>query len=48
MLTGVLGHRQVTDAYLCHLSAAHECLVATYDRGLVATHPTHAVLVPSS
>lgn len=40
------GHRQVTDAYLCHLAASRKGQVATFDRGLVASHPGAAVLVP--
>jgi len=48
MLAGVIGHRQVTDSYLCHLAAAHEGVVATYDRGLFAAHPTRSVLVPTT
>lgn len=47
-LAGVLGHRQVTDNYLCHLASAHGGRVATYDRGLVAAHPTRSVLVATS
>ncbi len=48
VLVGVVGHRQVTDSYLCHLAAAHGGKVATYDRGLATAHPTRAVLVPTS
>ncbi len=43
----ITGHRQVTDSYLCHLAAARAGKVATYDRGLVALHPTNSVLVPT-
>lgn len=32
-VTGVLGHRQVTDAYLAGLARAHGGRVATFDRG---------------
>lgn len=46
-MTGVVGHRQVTDAYLAALVAevpgAH---VATLDRGLAQARPQLATLVP--
>ena len=48
VIVTVVGHRQVTDAYLCHLARARKATVATFDRGLVAVHPDVAVLVPSS
>ena len=45
-IANVVGHRQVTDAYLSHLARARNCQVATFDRGLVAVHADVAVLVP--
>ena len=45
-LRGVIGHRQVTDAYLAQLARANEGTLATFDRGLVALHPDVAELVP--
>ncbi|MBI3157659.1 MAG: PIN domain-containing protein [Burkholderiales bacterium] len=36
---GVIGHRQVTDAYLAALARHHGAKLATFDRGLVALHP---------
>lgn len=36
MLTGVIGHRQVVDAYLVELAARHDGELATFDRGLAA------------
>ena len=40
-LTGVQGHRQVTDAYLVALADARpDACLATLDKGLVAAHPT--------
>ena len=36
---GVLGHRQVTDAYLAALARHHGGRLASFDRGLVALHP---------
>ena len=37
-LIGVIGHRQVTDAYLVALGRHHGSLVATLDKGLAALH----------
>lgn len=37
-LGGVLGHRQVTDAYLVALAADHAEQLVTFDRGLSALH----------
>ena len=45
-IANVVGHRQVTDAYLCHLARGRSCQVATFDRGLAAVHTDVAVLVP--
>ncbi len=39
ILGGVIGHRQVTDAYLVALANHHGGRVATLDRGLAALHP---------
>lgn len=39
MLTGVLGHRQITASYLVALAAHHGGALATLDRGLAALHP---------
>lgn len=44
-LAGVLGHRQVTDAYLVALARHRGARVATLDRGLVALHRDDAHLV---
>lgn len=44
-LRGVIGHRQVTDAYLAALARAHESRVATFDRGLAALHEDVATLL---
>jgi toxin-antitoxin system PIN domain toxin len=48
VIATVVGHRQVTDAYLCHLARGRTGHVATFDRGLVSVHPDVAVLVPSN
>jgi len=44
---GVLGHRQVTDAYLAALARAHHGRVATLDQGFAALHGDVAELVPT-
>lgn len=36
---GVMGHRQVTDAYLAGLARHHGGKLASFDQGLVALHP---------
>lgn len=36
---GVIGHRQVTDAYLAELARRHQGRVATLDGGFVTAHP---------
>lgn len=46
-LDGVLGHRQVTDAYLAQLARELGGKLATFDRGLAALHKDVAALVPS-
>jgi uncharacterized protein len=48
VIVAVVGHRQVTDAYLCHLARGRDGHVATFDRGMAAVHPGVAVLVPSN
>ena len=45
--TGVLGHRQVTDAYLAALARHHGGMLASFDRGLVALHTDVATAVPA-
>ena len=47
-LRGVIGHRQVTDAYLAELARVNGGTLATFDRGLVALHPDVAELVPTA
>lgn len=44
---GVLGHRQVTDAYLAQLARQHSGRLATLDRGLAALHDDVAELIPT-
>lgn len=43
---GVMGHRQVTDAYLAALARHHGGKLASFDGGLVALHPDVAVALP--
>ena len=40
---GVLGHRQVTDAYLAALARHHQGQLVTFDSGLAALHADVAV-----
>ncbi|MDR1799177.1 MAG: PIN domain-containing protein [Bifidobacteriaceae bacterium] len=42
---GVIGHRQVTDAYLAQLARLHGSQLATFDKGLAAQHPDVAWLL---
>jgi len=44
-LAGVIGHRQVTDAYLVALARHHRGRVATLDKGLAAVHGEHVHLL---
>lgn len=44
-LGAVVGHRQVTDAYLASLARAHGGRLATFDRGLAAVHPDVVELI---
>lgn len=45
-LGGVIGHRQVTDAYLAQLARRNDGQLATLDTGLAHLHCDVAVLVP--
>ncbi len=47
-LTGLVGHRQVTDAYLAQLARRHGGRLATFDAGLAALHADIADLVPTA
>ena len=47
-LDDVMGHRQVTDAYLVSLARIHSAALATLDGGLVSAVPDHTVLLPMS
>ncbi len=43
---GVVGHRQVTDAYLAQLARSRNGRLATLDSGLAHLHSDVAVLIP--
>lgn len=47
-LTGVLGQRQVTDAYLAALTRHRSGRLATFDQGLAQLHSDVAELVPTN
>ncbi|MEX0426546.1 TA system VapC family ribonuclease toxin [Nocardioides sp. DS6] len=42
----VVGHRQVTDAYLAALAAERGARLATFDQALAAALPQHVDLIP--
>jgi uncharacterized protein len=44
-LRGVVGHRQVTDAYLADQARVNNGRLATLDRGIAAVHQDAAVLI---
>jgi len=43
---GIIGHRQVTDAYLAQLARARQARLATFDQAMVGLHHDVAELVP--
>jgi uncharacterized protein len=45
-MAGIVGHRQVTDAYLAQLARAHEARIATFDQAMAKLHHDVAELVP--
>lgn len=45
---GVVGHRQVTDAYLAELTRSRKGQLATLDSGLAHLHSDVAVLIPTA
>ncbi len=46
-LTGVLGHRQVTDAYLAQLARSRGGRLVTFDEGLAQLHTDVTDLLPT-
>ena len=47
-VAGIIGHRQVTDAYLAHLARSHSARLATFDQALAKLHADVADLIPAS
>ena len=47
-MQGIIGHRQVTDAYLAQLARARGSRLATFDQGLAKQHGDVVELVPDS
>ncbi len=47
-LAGVVGHRQVTDAYLAQLARTRSGRLITFDHGLAQLHNDVAELVPTA
>lgn len=45
---GIVGHRQVTDAYLAQLARAHGARLATFDQAMAKLHGDVADLVSAS
>lgn len=44
-IRGILGHRQVTDAYLAQLARSRGAIIASFDLALVALNPDCAVSI---
>ena len=44
---GIVGHRQVTDAYLAQLARARQGRLATFDEGMAKLHDDVVDLVPT-
>ena len=47
-IQGIIGHRQVTDAYLAQLARARGSRLATFDQAIAKLHNDVADLVPDS
>jgi len=47
MMSGVIGHRQVTDAYLVELASYFGGSLVTLDKGLAALHGHRVELIPT-
>jgi toxin-antitoxin system PIN domain toxin len=45
-VAGIIGHRQVTDAYLAHLARSYAARLATFDQALAKLHTDVADLIP--
>jgi toxin-antitoxin system PIN domain toxin len=44
---GIVGHRQVTDAYLAQLARSHGSCLVTFDQALAKLHDDVTVLIPT-
>lgn len=47
-VAGIIGHRQVTDAYLAHLARSYSARLATFDQALAKLHADVADLIEVS
>jgi toxin-antitoxin system PIN domain toxin len=47
-IQGIIGHRQVTDAYLAQLARARGARLATFDQAMAKLHNDVADLIPDS
>ena len=47
-IQGIIGHRQVTDAYLAQLARARGSRLATFDQAMAKLHNDVADLIPDS
>jgi uncharacterized protein len=45
---GIIGHRQITDAYLAQLARVRGARIATFDRGMAKLHSDVVELIPGS
>jgi toxin-antitoxin system PIN domain toxin len=45
--TGIVGHRQVMDAYLAHITRVRRCRLATFDEGMAKLHHDVVDLIPA-
>jgi uncharacterized protein len=45
LLRGVVGHRQVTDAYLVGRARSHGGRIATFDQGMASSHADAAIVI---
>jgi toxin-antitoxin system PIN domain toxin len=43
---GIIGHRQITDAYLAQLARSRGARIATFDRGMAKLHSDVVELIP--
>jgi toxin-antitoxin system PIN domain toxin len=47
-VTGIIGHRQVTDAYLAHLARSWSARLATFDQAVAKMHADVTDLIATS